>query len=88
MRLQSPSIAGMQSFDFLTSNFGGRLPRHPVSVRLASPIDGCISSNSSKVELDAAEEGSVTDASYALLVHRGGCRFDIKAKYAQELGTR
>eukprot|EP01034_Spumella_vulgaris_P022410 gene22410-28534_t len=70
----------VRSFEFLTSNFGAQLPSEsqPVSLVLSDPIDAC-----------APLLGPVEQyANAAVVVHRGKCRFDVKALHAQNAGAR
>lgn len=66
-----------RSYEFLTSNFGCQLPTlSTIAVVAAEPIDGC----SPLIGEQFADK--------AVLVHRGGCRFDVKSKNVQDAGGR
>lgn len=69
----------VRSFEFLTSNFGCHLPSEgrTVSVVLSDSINAC-----EPLTPDAKYEGA------AVVVHRGQCRFDVKAFNVQEAGAR
>jgi len=67
-----------RSFDFLTSNFGSRIPRNSIRLVLADPIDGCLVSSSRGGD----------DENWVLVTHRGKCRFDVKASNAEAAGAR
>jgi hypothetical protein len=72
-----------RQFDFLTSNFGGKLPLpdQPLTIRSADPIDGC-------EPILTLSEGKYATSGIAVMVHRGVCRFDIKALHSQEAGAQ
>ena len=70
-----------RQFDFLTSNFGGKLPDQPLTIRRAEPIDGC-------EPIQTLSEGKYSTSGIAVMVHRGVCRFDIKAVHSQEAGAQ
>lgn len=92
----------VRSFDFLTSNFGSQLPTEaPLDVIFADPINACsplIGNKQQAVKVVEAVDGGSSevgeleaDAKYkdrVVVVHRGGCRFDIKALHAQNAGAR
>eukprot|EP00981_Chlorochromonas_danica_P002979 scaffold601_cov170-Ochromonas_danica.AAC.40 len=70
----------VRSFEFLSSNFGAPLPvESSLRVVLADPIDAC----SPLMNIISEDKDYV-----ALVVHRGGCRFDVKALHGQEAGAR
>jgi PA domain len=71
-----------QSFEFLTSTFGGKLPTAPVRVFMALPSDAC---SPLKILRDATMSGE--SSPYAVYTQRGGCRFEDKVKYAQDAGA-
>lgn len=70
----------VRSFEFLSSNFGAPLPvESSLRVVRADPIDAC------SPLLNIIPEGKDY---VALVVHRGSCRFDVKAMHGQEAGAR
>lgn len=92
----------VRSFDFMTSNFGSVLPTHTaLELVQAEVINACTPLVEDATKLPAAlvvgEDGEAVPAPEALslspyanravLVHRGGCRFDTKALHAQEAGA-
>lgn len=90
-----------QSFDFLTSTFGSRLPLSEFRVHLGDPIDGCdnltaLAMNNAEMEVDAEGTGvskntsplNTSPQAAAVLLHRGQCRFDLKALHAQAVGAQ
>jgi hypothetical protein len=100
MRLTAADGSGVSaSFDFLTSTFGGRLPRHDIVVRVADPIDACgplsFAEQRTPLEAGVSIDGTIPDVAeatvprpkFAVYARRGVCRFDIKAKYAQDAGA-
>ncbi len=68
-----------ERFEFLSATYGGALPLEgPLAIEKADPIDAC-----SPLKNNLSGRGPV-----ALLVNRGGCRFDTKSFQAQEAGAR
>lgn len=77
MRIRRGKTA--KSFEFLTSNFGSNLPvNQELPILFADPIDACS-------PLKPIEGGKGV---FALVAHRGTCRFDIKALHAHQAGAR
>lgn len=70
-----------ETFDFMTSTFGGVLTRERVCVVAAAPEDGC-----SGVEVDLA--GRECPHGFALVAQRGVCSFDAKALVAETAEAR
>jgi hypothetical protein len=98
VRITGHGGAQVRSFDFMTSNFGAVLPTHaPLELVLAEPLNACTSLvGGAPVEVGAdgvpvpvtEEAGQHSPyANKAVLVHRGGCRFDAKALNVQEAGA-
>ena len=96
----SGSSTGSQvrSFDFLTSNFGGQLPSSgPIDLVYAEPRNGCsalqedMAVDVGAVDVEAGIASKIPPsnkyANLAVVVERGGCRFDIKALHAQNAGA-
>lgn len=67
----------LETYDFLTSNFGSRIPNTPVSLLVSDPLDGC-----SSIQTNVPKSGD-----WALLVHRGTCPFHTKAMNAEKSGA-
>lgn len=70
-----------KSFEFITSNFGGRLPLDDdtlLSVVLADPLDAC----------EPLKNNGDDIAGAVVVINRGNCRFDVKALNAQAAGAR
>ena len=99
LRVRSSTASGseVRSFDFLTSNFGGQLPTHePIHLIRAEPRNGCSPLEGGAdevVETDAATGALLPSkssqyAGLAVVVDRGGCRFDQKALHVQNAGAR
>ena len=76
MRLKT-SQGEVRSFEFLTSTFGGRLPKQPFSVVVASVRNACSAMEPIQ---------PTTSAIVAILVERGECHFDTKALNVQRAG--
>lgn len=66
-----------QTYDFLTSNFGSRIPNTPLSLLVSDPLDGC-----SSILNTVPNSGD-----WALIVHRGACPFHTKAMNAEAIGA-
>ncbi len=77
MRVRAGAEA--RSFEFLTSVFGAQLPNEDeqISLALADNVEACSPLAPSDKYLGAA-----------VVVHRGGCRFDVKALHVQAAGGR
>jgi hypothetical protein len=74
-----------KTFEFLTSNFGAFLPvgfELPV-VKASSPLACEPVQNISAALIESHRVSGV-----AMIAQRGGCRFDIKARHAQDSGAR
>ena len=84
-RFRSEKSKEVRSFEFLTSNYGGRLPEdhEPIRVLLASPSDGC-SEAVSFPGRDSLGAGLPFVAAFV----RGGCRFSNKQQHAEAAGAR
>ena len=80
-RFKSEKSKEVRSFEFLTSNYGGRLPEDHESlpVILGDPLDGC-----APIQSTAATTGRP----FVLALARGGCRFSTKQQHAQDVGAR
>lgn len=102
-RVRSSGATGgaqVRSFDFLTSNFGGQLPTSgATSMIYAEPRNACmplVDAADEVVEDAVLADGAETVlssksskyADLAVVVERGGCRFDVKALHAQNAGAR
>ena len=89
VQIEDKNTQRSQSFEFLTSNYGGDLPvGFEFNLEYADPIDLCQIPDL-VTETDAA--GSISAAPVfpkVLIAHRGNCRFDIKSLNAQRLGAR
>eukprot|EP00607_Mallomonas_marina_P004376 CAMPEP_0182434478 /NCGR_PEP_ID=MMETSP1167-20130531/69991_1 /TAXON_ID=2988 /ORGANISM="Mallomonas Sp, Strain CCMP3275" /LENGTH=255 /DNA_ID=CAMNT_0024624401 /DNA_START=360 /DNA_END=1124 /DNA_ORIENTATION=+ len=70
----------VRSFDFLTSNFGGILPRRPLPIVWAHPKDAC---SPLKDLSSSVRPGEL----FGVAVIRGNCSFDMKAYYVERLGA-
>jgi len=87
VRIKKQSGGEVRSFEYLTSNFGSRLPSDEnIPVVFAEPIDGCSPLDMSKITSFASS--TIPPPIFALVVHRGACSFDIKALHAQQAGAR
>ena len=78
-----------RSFDFLTSTFGSVLPQSALRLEAAQPVDACaplvpLSSLSSP----SGGGNGGADVQVAVVVRRGGCTFDVKARHVQAVGGR
>lgn len=82
----------VRSFEFLTSNFGGRLPEDHESlpVVLARPLHGCVEGEATEDPAEAlwAKDLASREGAFALAVVRGQCRFHVKQAWAESLGAR
>ena len=81
MRVQLGETDG-KSFDFLSSTFGTRLPLGNLDLLMADPVTGCDPISSTSLP------PSSSTRPFALVVHRGGCTFDVKAHHAQAVGAQ
>ncbi len=76
-----------KSFDFVSSNFGGKFNLNSMHVYSVDPSTGCQSTSivcSHDHDLHACDN---LIKPYALIIDRGGCQFDVKALKAFELGA-
>jgi len=85
-RFKAERSKEVRSFEFLTSNFGGRLPddHEPLPVMLADPLDGC----TSPVSCAGSKTGCPINTTFVLAFSRGGCPFSVKQQHAQDVGAR
>ena len=85
-RFKSTESKEVRSFEFLTSNFGGRLPENhdPLPVVMAVPPDGCSTFSAG----DYTSQPLAPRGGFALAFARGGCRFHVKLEHAEAAGAR
>lgn len=91
------SAKEVRSFEYLTSNYGGRLPEdhESLTVVLARPLHGCVEGAgdveewaAGRAERDAWAASLIGGGPFALAVVRGQCRFHVKQAWAESLGAR
>lgn len=81
------SFSNGMSADFLTSSFGGRLPLESLPVIDLEKVvsDSTLATACSPISKEVSRH---LNSHFALLVRRGGCRFDLKVLNAQQAGAR
>lgn len=78
-KIKIKSNKEIRAFDFLTSNFGGLLPKSEIRVAMPenSNLNACL-------PLTKSYNG---EKPTALLVYRGNCTFDVKANHTEASGA-
>jgi hypothetical protein len=69
-------VAGAKTYEFLRGMFGGPLPRSPLEVVAAEPLDGC-----------APIENALSLRNKIALVERGSCMFTNKGQNVEAAGA-
>ena len=96
MRVKA-STGEMTSFEFITSNFGGKLPNQPfIIISNTEPSGACDpitpidddSVASAVISADSIDKKKEKSGIVTIVVARGKCHFDIKVKHVQDVGAQ